>query len=51
MDLVLSVMFNKSMNFIKRLNRGNFYLPKQSFKIWWLIRGMEVIKQISAEYL
>ena len=32
------------MNFIRRLNRGNFYFSKRSFKIWWLISGLKVWK-------
>ena len=32
------------MNFIRRLNRGNFYFSNQSFQIWWLIGGIEVRK-------
>ena len=53
MDLALFVMFNKSMDFIRRLNRENFYFSSQSFQIWWLISGMEVRKthKISAQYL
>ena len=41
------------MNFIRRLNRGNFYFSSQSFQIWWLISGIEVRKthKISAQYL
>ena len=35
MDLGLFVMFNKSMNFIRRLNRGNFYFQNPSFHIWY----------------
>ena len=40
-------------DFIRRLNRGNCYFSKQSFKIWWLISGIEVRKtyKISAQYL
>ena len=29
----LFVILNKSMNFTKRLNRGNFYFSNQSFQI------------------
>ena len=36
MDLALFVMFNKSMNFIRRYNRENFYLSSQRFQIWWI---------------
>ena len=41
------------MNFIRRLNRGNFYFSSQSFKIWWIINGIEVRRthKISAQYL
>ena len=35
----LFVMFNKSMKFISRLNRENF------FQILWLIMGVEVMKK------
>ena len=38
-------MFNKSMNFIGRLNKENHYFSNQSFDIWWLIRDIEVIKK------
>ena len=43
----------KSLNFIRRLNRGNFYFSNQSFQIWWLISGIEARKtyKISAPYL
>ena len=43
----------KSMNVIRSLSRENFYFSNQSFEIWWLIRGMEVMKEykISAQYL
>ena len=53
MDLALFVMFNKSMNFIRRLNRENFYFSSQSFQIWWITSGTEVRKtcKISAQYL
>ena len=37
--------FNKSVNFI-RINRQNFYLSNQSFRIWWLISSMEVTKKM-----
>ena len=49
----LFVMFNKSMDFIRRLNRENFYFSSQSFPIWWQISGIEVRKthKISAQYL
>ena len=52
MDLVLFVMLNESMNFIRRLNRENFYFSNQSFPILWLIGGMEVMKKYkySAQY-
>ena len=51
MDLVF-VMFNKSMNFIRRLNREKFF-SSQMFKIWWQISSIEVRKtyKISAQYL
>ena len=42
MDLVF-VMFNKSMNFIRRLNREKFF-SSQMFKIWWQISSIEVRK-------
>ena len=32
------------MNFIRSLNKGNFYFSNQSFQIWWLISGIEVRK-------
>ena len=53
MDLLNMTNRAKSMNFIRRLIRGNFYFSKQSFKIWWLISGIEVRKtcKISAQYL
>ena len=53
MDFSLFVMFNKSMDFIRRLNRENFYFSNQSFQIWWQISGIEVRKthKISAQYL
>ena len=34
-------MFNKSIYFIRRLNRQNFH-----FSNWWIISGMEVMKKI-----
>ena len=40
---VLFVMFHKSINFIRKINR-KIYFSSQSFKIWWLLSGMEVIK-------
>ena len=53
MDLDLFVMFNKSIDFVRRLNRENFYFSSQSFQIWWQISGIEVWKthKISAQYL
>ena len=53
MDLINMTNRAKSMNFKRRLNRGNFYFSKQSFQIWWLISGIEVRKtyKISAQYL
>ena len=53
MDLLNMTNRPKSLNFIRRLNRGNFYFSKQSFKIWWLISGIGVRKtyKISAQYL
>ena len=53
MDLVLFVMFDKFMNFIRRLNRENFYFSNESFQILWLIRGLEVMKKykILSQYL
>ena len=46
-------MLNKAMSFIRRLNRGNFYLLSRRFQIWWLNNSMEdIIKYtISAQYL
>ena len=38
-------MFNKPIYFIRRLNRDNFYFSRQSFKILWLISGIEVRKK------
>ena len=32
------------MNFIRRLNRGNFYFSKQCFQIWWLNSSIEFRK-------
>ena len=29
-----------SMNFIRRLNRENFYFSNKSFQIWWLTSGI-----------
>ena len=42
-----------SMNFIRRVNKRNLYFLNQSFQIWWLISGIEVMKthKISAQYL
>ena len=53
MDLGPFVMFNKSMNFIIRLKRENFYFSNQSLQIWWLISCIKVMKKykISAQYL
>ena len=34
-------MFNKSMNFLKRLN---FYFSSQTFQIWWIISSLKVMK-------
>ena len=52
MDLgpIYHSLFNKSMDFIRRLNRENFYFSSQ---IWWQISGIEVRKthKISAQYL
>ena len=41
------------MDFIRRLNRENFYFSSQSFQIWWQISDIEVRKthKISAQYL
>ena len=41
------------MNFIKRLNRGNFHLSSQSFEIWFFIMGIKVDKKckILSQYL
>ena len=52
MDLI-NMTKPKSMNFIRSLNRGNFYLSSQSFQIWSFISGMEVgnKSKISAQYL
>ena len=46
-------MFNKSMDFIRRSNRENFYFSSQSSQIWWQISGIEVRKthKISAQYI
>ena len=38
------VTFNKFMKLIRRLNGENFYLSSQIFQIYWLISGMEVLK-------
>ena len=27
------------------LHKGSFYLSNQNFQIWWLFRGMEVMKK------
>ena len=53
MDLALFVMFNKSMDFIRRLNRENFYFSSQSFPILWHISSQTVRKtyNVSAQYL
>ena len=53
MDLGPICHVYKSMDFIRRLNRENFYFSKQSFQIWWLISGIEVRKthKISAQYI
>ena len=32
------------MDFIRRLNRENFYFSSQRFQIWWQISGIEVRK-------
>ena len=32
------------MNFIRRLREKILYFANYSFEIWWVIRGMEVIK-------
>ena len=38
-------MFSKSMKFIRFLNRGNFYFSNNGyFQIWWLISGMDIMK-------
>ena len=29
---------------LRRLNRENVYFSHQGFKIWWLIRGIKVMK-------
>ena len=39
-------MFNKAMNFVKRLKRENFCFSNYSFQIWLLICSMK----ISAQY-
>ena len=43
----------KSMNFIRRLNRRNFYLSSQRFEIYRFFKVMEVVNKckISAQYL
>ena len=53
MDLLNMTNWPKSLNFIRRLKRGNFYLSSQSFQILWLIGGMKVMGKykISAQYL
>ena len=38
-------MFNKSMNFIRNINRENFYFSNQSFPIWWLNEGRKVMRK------
>ena len=50
---LLNMTGPKSINFIRRLNRGDFYFSSQSFQIWWQISGIEVreIHKISAQYL
>ena len=52
-DLGLFVMFNKSMNLIRRLNREKFHFSSQRCQLWCLISGTEVRKsyKISAQYL
>ena len=41
MDLGPICHVNKNpMNFIRWLNRENFYLSSQRFQIWWIISGM-----------
>ena len=42
--LALLDMFNKSIYFIRRLNRDNFYFSRHSFKILWLISSIEFRK-------
>ena len=46
-------MSKKSMNFIKRLNRGNIYFSNQSFLTICIIGGIKVMEKykISAQYL
>ena len=36
-------MFNESINYIRR---ENFYYPKQSFEIGWLISDIPIMKKI-----
>ena len=53
MDWALFVMFNKSMDFIRRLNREKFFFSSHSFQIWCQISGIGVTKthKISPQYL
>ena len=47
MDLLISQgqIGPKSMNFIRKLNRGNFYFSNHTFQIWWLISSIKVMKK------
>ena len=38
-------MFNKSINFMRRLNKENFYFSNLSFQVCWLVKDMEVMKK------
>ena len=53
MDLLNMTNRAQIHEFYKKVNRGNFYFSKQSFKIWWLISGIKVRKtyKITAQYL
>ena len=44
MDLLNIVTKVQIQEFGKGSNKGNFYLSNLNFQIWWLISGMEVMK-------
>ena len=40
----------QSINFVRRLNRRNFYFQARVFKFWRFIRGIEVDKNVKFQF-